>query len=38
MDPAALIMMVLILGGIWGGFVGLLWYAVRREGRKASGD
>ncbi len=34
MTTTAIVTMILICGLIWGGFVTILVYAIRREGRK----
>ena len=38
MTSVAILMMILICGGVWGGFLALLVRAVRHEGRKRVGD
>ncbi len=34
----AIVMMVIVCGIVWGGFVGLLVRAIRREGAKQHGE
>jgi len=34
MSGSAIVVMVVICGSVWGGFLALLWRAIRREGAK----
>ncbi len=38
MNPSAILMLIVIGGIVWGGFIVLLRYAMRREQEKSSTD